>query len=292
MIQWVIYAMLGLGSVLMVFNIYGFIRYARYIKGKEYWGNETRILYVPIVLLVMFLLGYLTVTFFGNPDLIVAGILFGGSIFVFIMYKLISRITERIIESEKREARLMAAEEAARVKTGFLASISHEMRTPMNVILGLNDLALKHPDLPGETREQLEKIRKSGRHLLALINNTLEMRTIEKGEATSRQLEFSLGEALDQVGVIASALCGEKGLDYQFFMQDGAAGCYFGDEMLLKEVLLHLLENAVKYTDPPGTVRFSVHKLPSSGKQCRLQFTVADTGVGMSPEFVEKVFFI
>ena len=61
MIQWVIYTMLGLGSVLMVFNIYGFIRYARYIKGKEYWGNETRILYVPIVLLVMFLLGYLAV---------------------------------------------------------------------------------------------------------------------------------------------------------------------------------------------------------------------------------------
>ena len=178
--RYIIYALVYLGSALMVYNIYGFIRFARDIRSRKNWDEENMILYIPIVLLVLFLIGYLAVGFFGKPDLIIAGILFGGSIFVYIMYQTLSRITQRIIEGEHMEAQLMAAEESNRAKTAFLASVSHEMRTPMNVILGLDNVALKEPSLPEETRGHLQKIDASARHLLDLINNLLDMNSIEQ----------------------------------------------------------------------------------------------------------------
>ena len=290
MVQWAIQGMVYLGSILMVYNIYGFVRFARYISSRERWGKEVRILYVPIVLLVMFLLGYLAVGFFGNPDLVVAGILFGGSIFVFVMYLLLNRITQRVIESEKLEAELLAAEQSSKAKSSFLASISHEMRTPMNVILGLKAVAMNHPDLPRDVSEQLDKIGKSGSHLLGLINNTLDMQAIESGEVEVKHEEFSLREVTDLIGAIVSTLCQEKGLDYVPSVKDEAQGVYLGDAMLLKQAILHLMDNAVKYTDVPGRVCFTVERVSETEGRRTLRFTVSDTGIGMSPDFLPKAF--
>ena len=92
-----------------------------------------------------FLLGYLAIGLFGKPDLIMAFVLFGGSIFVQIMYRLLNRIVHQVIEWEQLKAELQAAEASSRAKSSFLASISHEMRTPVNVILGMDALALKNP---------------------------------------------------------------------------------------------------------------------------------------------------
>ena len=113
MAPWIVYGMVFVGAAVMVYNICGFVQFARYIKGRKNWGDETNILYVPIFLLVMFLFGYLAVGVFGKPDLIVAGILFGGSLFVCVMYRLLLRITRRIIESEKLEVELLAWSKAA-----------------------------------------------------------------------------------------------------------------------------------------------------------------------------------
>ena len=288
--KWIIYGMILLGSLLMVYNIYGFVRYARNIRRSEKWGEEMRILNVPIFLLVMFLFGYIAVGLFGKPDLIMAGILFGGSIFVFIMYRLIDRITERIMEREHLEARLLASEESSRAKNSFLASISHEMRTPVNVILGLDSIALKNPDLAGSTRDQLIKIGQSGRHLLGLINNMLDLQRIETGELDVRQEPFRLRDLTDQINAIAGTLCEEKGLRYQVTIADGADGWYQGDSLLLKQVLLNLLENAVKFTDPPGSVGFSAERLPSDGAKALLRFSVTDTGIGIGSDYLPKVF--
>ena len=93
MAQWLIRGMVFLGSLLMVYNIFGFVRFACYVKKLESWNADDSILYVPIILLVGFLLGYLAVGIFGKPDLIMAGILFGGSVFVFVIYKLLNGIT-------------------------------------------------------------------------------------------------------------------------------------------------------------------------------------------------------
>ena len=153
--QWIISGMIFAGSILMIYNIYGFVHFARYVIGLKSWNQENSILNIPIVLLVFFLLGYLAVGLFGKPDLIMAGILFGGSIFVYIMYKLLSGITKRIVENEHLEAKLMAAEESSRAKTGFLASMSHEMRTPLNAIIGLDAILLKDEDLSPQIKDRL-----------------------------------------------------------------------------------------------------------------------------------------
>ena len=287
---WAIYCMVYLGSALMVYNIYGFVSFARYVKKLKNWKYDNRILHLPIVLLVLFLLGYLAVGIFGKPDLIVAGILFGGSIFVFVMYRLLNGVTQRIIESEHLEAQLMAAEESNRTKTSFLASISHEMRTPMNVILGLDHMALKDPDLTEETRKHLEIIHHSGQYLLGLINNILDMNRIETGELDLNIQRFSITDALAQINAITQVQCDEKGLTYQTSMTEDTAGCYMGDEMQLKQVLFSILDNAVKYTDAPGTVTFRVESAPTGEKMRELRFSVTDTGVGMSQDFVEKIF--
>ena len=289
MIKWIIYSMVYLGSLLMVYNIYGFVRFARRIGNMETWGGKKQILYIPIVLLVLFLLGYLFVGAFGAPDLIIAGILFFGSVFVFVMYRLISGITDRILENEQTQAKLMAAEEASRAKTAFLASISHEMRTPMNVILGLTDLALKEPGVPAKTRQQLEKIDQSGQHLLGLINHILEINEIGTGELTLKEEPLCPEDILAQVNAITQTLCDDKGLLYRYDAPDSLPACCMGDGMQIKNLLLGLLNNAVKYTDAPGSVSFIVTCTPE-GDRAKLCFSVSDTGIGMSGEFLAKFF--
>ena len=291
MLNYAIYIMIYLGALLMVFNIYGFIRFARFVKGLKMWGGRNAVLYVPIVLLVLFLVGYLMVGFFGSPSLTVAAILFGGSIFVFVMYWLLSGVTQRILSGEKLEAKLMAAEESDRAKTEFLANVSHEMRTPMNVILGLADLELKSPDLGDRTRQRLEKIGKSGKHLLGLINNVLDMNRMENGTMTLMPNEFCLEDSLGQVSAIIQTLCEEKGLEYTCGkIPPSAQGRYSADELQLKSVLISILENAVKYTDAGGSVGVQVDCIGQQDHVRTLCFKVSDTGVGISEEFLPRIF--
>ncbi len=289
MVNLAIYGMVYLGSALMVYNIYGFIRFARYVRGLKNWSKRDHILQIPILLLVLFLLGYLAVGFIGKPDLIVSLILFGGSIFVFVMYKLLFGITHQIVEKEQLEAKLRVTEASNLAKAGFLASISHEMRTPMNVILGLTGIALKDQELRPQTREQLEKIGQSGRHLLDMINRILEWNQIEIGELKLKTEEFSVSGALDQVNAIAQTLCQEKGLTYQVSMEGTAFRC-LGDEVQIKRTLLSILDNAVKYTDAPGTVSLTVDCVSREDAVRTLRFVVRDTGVGISRDFLPKIF--
>ena len=289
MLQWIIYAMVYLGSALMVYNIVGFVRFARFIKGMKMWSWGNRILHLPIFLLVSFLLGYLAIGLFGKPDILVAGILFGGSVFVFVMYKLFSVTLQRVVEMERVEAELLAAEQSSRAKSSFLASVSHEMRTPMNVILGQYTLALRNPELSPQTREQMEKIGQSAKRLSELINGILEMQQIESGELTIHSEVFSLKDVLEQVGETVSARCAAKGLAYQTEFDDCASLDYTGDAQRLRQVLLCLLDNAVKFTDAPGAVRFAVTCPEAEAERCAIRFVISDTGVGIDEAFLLKI---
>lgn len=288
--HWIIDIPIYLGSALMVYNIYGFIRFSREVRRREVSNKQNGILYFPIVLLVLFLLGYLIVGLFGKPDLVMAGILLGGSIFVYIMYRLLDSITKRIIEQEKLKAELQAAEESTRMKAELLASVSHEMRTPMNIIMGLDRLALKNPNISAETRDQLEKIGRSGEHLIGLINNILDLNSIEKGELAAGEELFTLSDVLCQINAMTATLCEEKGLEYETGVDEDARGRYQGDGMMLKQVLLGVLDNAVKYTDVPGKVSLDVRALPAEGPARPIRFTVRDTGIGIDREFLPKIF--
>ena len=287
MLTFLIYGMVYLGSALMVYNIISYVRFARKVVEKEKWDRQARLeIYIPIFLLVMFLLGYLAVGLFGKPDLIVSGILFGGSIFVFIVFMLIQRITSRIQESERLEAELMAAEASSNAKTAFLSTMSHEMRSPMNAIIGLDNLALREPNITPQMRDYLEKIDASARHLLDLINDVLDMNRIESGNLILKNERFSLRDALMQVNSIVQSQCREKGLAYISNAAINIGDTYLGDAMKLKQILFNILSNAVKFTNAGGFVDFSVEK----NGQDALKFTVKDNGIGMSAEFLPQIF--
>lgn len=289
MIRTAIYALIYLGSFLMIYNICAFIRFARRIRKLEYWGEKKIILVIPLTLLILFLIGYLAVAFFGKPDIVIAGILFFGSVFVYVMYWMISGITDRILEDEQVKTKMLAAEHTNRAKTEFLATMSHEMRTPMNVILGLTELACKEPDLPEKTKQQLEKIDQSGKHLLGLINHILEINEIGTGEVQLKAEPLCPADMLAQVNAITQTLCEEKGLWYRFEEPENLPKCCVGDEMQLKNILLGLLNNAIKYTDAPGSISFTVD-CAQDNDRAKLSFKVADTGVGISDEFLPRIF--
>ena len=290
MIQWIIRGMVYLGSLLMVCNIVCFVRFARYVKTLKSWKEGDGLLYLPIALLICFLLGYLAVGFIGKPDLIMAGILFGGSVFVFVMYKLLSGITQRIVENEQLEAELRAAEASSRSKTSFLATMSHEMRTPLNAVIGLDAIVLQDDSLKPQTRDRLEKIDASAHHLLDMINDVLDMNYIESGDMTLNEAPFSLGDLLDLVNVLTQTLCGEKGLDYRHEVTGELDRACVGDALRLRQVLLSILANAVKFTPKGGSIRFVTEQLGHEGDRCVLRFTVSDTGIGIDESFIPKLF--
>jgi len=291
MLRTAIYGMIYLGSALMVYNIYGFVSYTKdLLQKKKLKVEDGLILYLPIVLLVLFLLGYLAVGFFGKPDIIVSGILFGGSVFVFLIYKYIDRITRRIIEEEELQSKLVIAEENNRIKTNFLATMSHEMRTPMNVIIGLDDIALKNPDIPLETRSQLQSIGYSARHLLAIINNILEINRKEDQEFDIKHEPFSLRDVLGQVNAITQSRCNEKGLNYHEFEKGSIGDKYVGDELRLSQILFSILDNSIKYTDSPGNVSFTARVVSDDGETRVLEFKIQDSGIGIDSDFLSKVF--
>ncbi len=278
MTQILSYVMVYLGSALMLYNICGFFFFSRDTRARGSWRGDSRVLYLPVFMLVLFLLGYLAIAIFGKPDLMVGGILSGGSLFVFFMYRMLRSITE------------LAAEEASRAKTAFLSSMSHEIRTPMNAIIGLDIIALKNPELPARTREQLEKIGHSARHLLDLINDILDMSRIESGRMELKARDFSFREFLEQINVIVEGQCQEKGLSYLCQVGESVSERFYGDALRLKQVLINILGNAVKFTEVPGEVSLSVEQLADGEERCRLRFTVKDSGLGMDPDFLPRLF--
>ena len=290
MLRVLIYSMIFLGAALMIRNIVRYARFARNVRKKGDWAKERTILYIPLVLLIGFFFGYVVVGLFGDPDWVIAGILFFGSIFVAIVVEMLRRVTDRIQANGQLEAKLLAAEESNRAKISFLSNMSHEIRTPMNAIIGIDSVALRDPELPPRAREQFEKIDASARHLLGLINDILDMSRIESGRMELRTEAFSLAELLEQVNEIIRSQCDEKGLDYIFRSGFDARERFVGDPLKLKQVLINILGNAVKFTPVPGSVTFTAERGAVFGDRTTLCFTMKDTGIGMEKEFLSHIF--
>jgi signal transduction histidine kinase/DNA-binding response OmpR family regulator len=206
-------------------------------------------------------------------------------------------LEQRIALQEKLEEQsqalsdaLAAAEDANRAKTAFLSNMSHEIRTPMNAIIGLDNIALNDQTISDTTRDYLEKIGASAEHLLHLINDILDMSRIESGRMTFKNEEFSFSELLKAVNTMFSSQCNDKGLDYTCHIHGEVDDYYIGDNMKLRQVLINILGNAVKFTPEGGKVSLIVKRMAQLNGLTTLCFRIADTGIGMSKEYLPRIF--
>ena len=204
-----------------------------------------------------------------------------------------------VIDAEMRESMaknhalaeaLAAAEEASKAKTAFLSNMSHEIRTPMNAIIGLNNIAMNEPSASEKVKEYLTKIGTSANHLLSIINDILDMSRIESGRMTIKSEEFSFAKVLEQVNTIISGQCRDKGLEYDCRMSGDVRDYYIGDDMKLRQIMINILGNAVKFTPEGGSVSFTIESIARFDGKTTLQFTFKDSGIGMSRDYLPKLF--
>ena len=200
------------------------------------------------------------------------------------------QIREDIEQRKALSEALAIAEEANNAKTVFLSNMSHEIRTPMNAIIGLDSLALSEENVPESVKEYLIKIGSSAQHLLNIINDILDMSRIESGKMVIKNDRFSLKKLFEFIDTMMVSQCGEKGLAYVSKMEENVGEYFFGDDMKLKEILINILGNSVKYTDRGGSITFKVEKIAGYGNKSTLLFTVTDTGIGMDKDFLPRIF--
>ena len=193
-------------------------------------------------------------------------------------------------QRETLQEALKAAESANMAKRTFLSNMSHEIRTPMNAIIGLDNIALNDPNISKETRGYLEKIGASAHHLLGIINDILDMSRIESGRMTIKNEEFSFSKTLEQVNTIISGQCRDKGINYECLTKGQIDEYYIGDDMKLRQIMINILSNAVKFTPEGGTVSFDIENIATMDNKATLKFTMRDTGIGMSKEYLPKLF--
>ena len=194
-----------------------------------------------------------------------------------------------ILNKNLTEAARMA-DSANRAKTMFLSNMSHEIRTPMNAIIGFNNIVLSDPTISPKTREYLIKSEASAEHLLQLINDILDMSRIESGRMVINNDEFSFAELLDYINSTFTTHCQNNELEYRCLIEDEMDDFYIGDAMKLRQILINILGNAVKFTDKGGKVELRVCKKAFTSESTEVQFAIADTGIGISEEFLPHLF--
>ena len=203
------------------------------------------------------------------------------------------------VDSETREdlarkttlnAALAEAEKAGKSDLSFLSRMSHEIRTPMNAIIGLGTLALNDDTLSEKSRDYLMKIGDNAQHLLGLINEIMDMSRIKSGQMTLHREEFCFKAMLEQLNSAYTSKCRDKGLSYECRFLSPVDDYYCGDEKKLKEVLTHILDNAVASTDAPGSVTLSVARSTVFNDQTTLLFRIKDTGDGIDEDLLKSIF--
>ena len=200
------------------------------------------------------------------------------------------RTRERNMSRSLEEA-LAAAKSANEAKSHFLSNMSHDIRTPMNAIVGFAVLLAKEAGNEEKVREYARKISASSQHLLSLINDVLDMSKIESGKTSLNVAVFHLPELMEELYTILLPQAKAKSQSFEFRTKGRPAERLLGDKLRLNQILINLLSNAIKYTQAGGEITCTVEELPQASSQfSKLRFVVADNGMGMSEEFVKIVF--
>lgn len=185
---------------------------------------------------------------------------------------------------------LQVAKSANEAKSNFLANMSHDIRTPMNAIVGFSVLLRKNTDNPDKVKEYTEKIISSGHHLLSLINDVLDMSKIESGKTSLNPTEFRLAELIEEIHTIVLPQMKMKKLNFEMRSRGRLPEYIVGDRLRINQILLNLLSNAIKYTPEHGSIILTTEGRQKTAGLAQIRFTVEDNGYGMSPEFLKNVF--
>ena len=180
------------------------------------------------------------------------------------------------------------AQSASQAKGEFLSRVSHELRSPMNVIIGMAKLGLKNAD--GPSRERFENIVSASGHLLRVINDVLDMSSIESGKLTIRYASFNLRGLVYDCTELLRQQAEEKNISLSANIDPGIVSEVFGDGPRLSQILINLLTNSIKFTEAGGRITVSTTALPEDGDNLFILFSVEDTGIGMSEDFMRKMF--
>ncbi len=215
--------------------------------------------------------------------LVVCAIILAAGVIIFIMYYKLSQNQLQILNK---------AEQANRAKSEFLSNMSHDIRTPMNGIVGMTAIAMANLGDTTKVKDCLTKITLSSKHLLGLINDVLDMSKIESGKLTLNQHQVSLRETMDSIVNIVQPQIEARNQHFDIFIQNVTAEEVYCDSVRLNQVLINLLSNAVKFTPEEGTINvfLSQEASPAGDGWVRCHFRVKDNGIGMTPEFQKTIF--
>ena len=211
-------------------------------------------------------------------------------IMIGIIFTFYFRMTNKQIK--ELEIARAEAENAAKAKSEFLSNMSHDIRTPMNAIVGMTAIATANIDNKDQVQNCLKKITLSGKHLLGLINDVLDMSKIESGKLTLSMEQISLREIMDSIVSIVQPQVKAKNQHFDVFIHDIEHENVYSDSVRLNQVIINLLSNAVKFTPEEGRITVSLYEEVSNagGNYTQVHIVVSDNGVGMSPEFRETIF--
>lgn len=237
----------------------------------------------------LYILGYMPAKSFEGNDSnwyvnFIISIIFAILIIVDVRYAL--RINKKLKEAVK------TADYASKAKTKFISSMSHDIRTPMNAIIGITNLAKHHTDNPKYVKNCLDKISRASNHLLTLINDILDISKVETGNMMLNPTTFSVKELVENILEIVCPQINDKKINFNVKIDDFKYKYLFADELRLNQIFINLLSNAIKYTNSGGEIKLEIKEELSKEYENRVQliFKLADNGIGMTEEFQKNMY--
>ena len=252
-------------------------------------GEECILAYTPIaskaewVLLSFMPMNELNVN---TENWLLVGIVSVGLLILFVF-----DLAVMLYFNQKLHAAAREAASANKAKTDFLSTMSHDIRTPMNAIIGLTAIMKKNLDDTGSVRENLHKITLASNHLLTLINDILDISKVESGKLNLSPQTFSIVETVENLVNISQPMIKEKNIDFHFRISRMETEYLYADQLRLNQICINILSNAIKYTEPGGRVSVDMHEDESREPGCvQMTYIVSDTGIGMSPEYMVNMY--
>ena len=282
-----------LGAGVMLCSIFKY--YKALIDMKIKMNSKNWIYSACFIMMNFFLIGYVInlihyiLKDINMQDMLIAFIFFFGAVFVFAMVIMVQRMFNTVIENARLANAKETAEQGSRAKSTFLATMSHELRTPMNAIIGMTTIGLTGTDIERKDHS-LRKIDDASKHLLGVINDILDVSKIEAGKFELSEVEFDFEKMLSQIETVISFRIDEKRLKFTVNVDKNIPKFMVGDDQRLKQVIINLLGNAVKFTPESGSVNLDIYSLEEGDGVCTIKVAVTDTGIGMSREQQAKLF--